>query len=64
MKLVYKMSDAYAPRDVRPPRWPNRPEGFALSAAPYGCDREWADIIAPEYSQDLQPRTAASQTQG
>ena len=44
MKLVYKMSDAYAPRDARPPRWPNRPEEFALSAAPLGCEREWADV--------------------
>ena len=62
MRLVYKASDVLAQSDTRPPRWPNRPEAFALSAAPRGSDREWNDVMAREATQILRPRAVASQT--
>ena len=61
MRLVYKAVDTQVSEDTRPPRWPNRPLAFALSAAPYGCDREWADVTGRADRQDLQRRAAASQ---
>jgi hypothetical protein len=51
MRLVYKRSQACPEGAAVPPSWPDRPEEFALSAVPYGSDREWADLLPGGDSQ-------------
>ncbi|KAI95661.1 hypothetical protein T281_04300 [Rhodomicrobium udaipurense JA643] len=45
MRPVYKATAAEAQpaHTMEPPRWPDRPAEFALSACPLGCDADWRE---------------------
>ncbi|WP_127079631.1 hypothetical protein [Rhodomicrobium lacus] len=49
MRLIVKASDTPPVSTSETPRWPDRPEGFALSASPRGSDPDWPEFGSCEF---------------
>ncbi|MBJ7534722.1 hypothetical protein JDN40_11455 [Rhodomicrobium vannielii ATCC 17100] len=48
MRLVFKAPDTLPPVTSETPRWPDRPEGFALSVSPRGSDPDWPEFASQD----------------
>ena len=58
MRLVLKAEpDTLTEHKIGTPRWPDRPDAFALSASPYGCDWDWPEFMSREQVES-QPQAA------
>lgn len=48
MRLVFKAPAPLTEPIIEIPRWPDRPDAFALSACPFGCDWDWPEFVSRE----------------